>query len=64
MYWWQGKIEEINEAVLLCKTFQKNLPALKKKVKELHSYETPCIKAIDADELNPDYIKWMKEVVK
>lgn len=64
MYWWKHSIEEINESVLLCKTFEKRLSKIKKRVKELHSYEVPCIKAINAEELNADYTKWMKEVIK
>ena len=64
MYAWQGAIEETNEALLLCKTFEKNLPKVAKRAKELHRYEIPCIKAIDARELNPEYAKWMEKVMR
>lgn len=64
MFWWDGELEEINESLLLCKTFEGKLGKIKKRVKELHRYEIPCIKAIDAEELNADYVKWMKEVMK
>lgn len=64
MYLEEGKIEEINEAILLCKTDKSKLPKITKTVKELHFYETPCIKAIDAEQLNEDYSKWMKKTMK
>ncbi|MEM0360648.1 MAG: divalent-cation tolerance protein CutA [Candidatus Diapherotrites archaeon] len=64
MYLNEGKTEEINEALLLCKTEKEKLAKITKTVKEMHSYETPCIKAIDAEQLNQDYAKWMKKVMK
>jgi len=33
-------------------------------VKELHSYEVPCIVSLPIEKGNPDYLKWIKESTK
>ena len=38
-YWWQGKIERAEEAVMLVKTRASLAEAVRKAVKELHSYD-------------------------
>ncbi len=43
IYHWKGKIESGQEYVLICKTTREKFTKLKKKVKQLHSYELPVI---------------------
>lgn len=43
IYWWQGKIETCEEYALICKTKRDEFTKLKKKVKQLHSYQLPVI---------------------
>ena len=64
MYWWEGKIEEANETVLIAKTTKKLFPKLSKKVKSIHSYSCPCILQIPVTGGNKEYIKWLVENVK
>ena len=45
IYWWEGKVQEASEAVLILKTTQARLEALVNRVKALHSYDCPCIEA-------------------
>jgi periplasmic divalent cation tolerance protein len=61
MYWWKGKIEEVNETVLIAKTTKKLFPKLAKKVKSLHSYSCPCILQIPVTDGNSEYLKWLTE---
>lgn len=61
IYWWKGKIEKNREAVLLVKTQKKLISKLIKKVKELHSYECPCIEVLPITGGNPEYLAWLKE---
>lgn len=43
LYWWKGKIEKAKEGVLFVKT-KKNLKGkVIRRIKELHSYDSPCI---------------------
>lgn len=43
IYHWQGKIESGEECVLLCKARREKFTQIKKKVKQLHSYQLPVI---------------------
>jgi periplasmic divalent cation tolerance protein len=64
MYWWEGKIEEANETVLIAKTTKKLFPKLSKKVKSIHSYSVPCILQLEVKGGNKEYVKWLLENVK
>ena len=59
MYWWKGKIEVSNEAVLIAKTTKKLFPKLSKKVKAIHSYYVPCILQIPVTDGNKEYVDWL-----
>ena len=48
-YWWQGRIEQANEAVLIAKTQSNLVPAVIKRVKALHSYHSSGKTAQEAD---------------
>jgi len=63
LYWWEGKIQDDNEVVVIAKTLEKNYNKIKEEVKKMHSYDVPCILKIDA-EANESYDKWVKEEVK
>lgn len=60
MYWWENKIQEDKEVVLLVKTGEKNYEKVKEEVQKLHSYEIPCILRIKA-EANEEYNKWVEK---
>jgi periplasmic divalent cation tolerance protein len=63
LYWWEGKIEEAKEYVLIVKTKRENWNRLKTEVKKIHPYTTPCIAKINV-ESNKEYEDWLKNVVK
>ena len=58
-YWWQGKIERAEEAVMLIKTRASIAEAVTAAVKELHSYTTPAIMVLPVDSLEPAYQQWI-----
>lgn len=59
MYWWQDKIEEGNEVVLIAKTTQEKASETEKAIKKIHPYSTPCIIKIKT-EVNKEYFEWIK----
>ena len=59
IYWWQGKLTEDREAVLIAKTRAELLPALTERVKALHSYSTPCVVALPILAGNAGYLAWL-----
>ena len=63
MYWWNNKIQDDKEFVIIAKTTEKNYEKIKGEVKKVHSYDTPCILKIKA-EAEEDYGKWVREVIK
>lgn len=63
-YWWKGKLEEARECVLIAKTKDVLVDKVIKRIKELHSYECPCIIALSIEEGNPDFLDWIKKETK
>jgi len=63
LYWWKREIEKSKEVVLIAKTLKKNLNRMREIVKREHPYTIPFIGVISAD-VNEEYFKWMKEVLK
>lgn len=57
---WEGKLENGDEWIILAKTMPEKFKELEPIVKELHSYEIPCILGIPVDE-NSEYLDWAKE---
>ena len=60
-YWWEGKVCQDAEALMLMKTMPDKLEALKKTLTRLHSYEVPeLIVTPIVDGLAP-YLNWVRE---
>lgn len=60
IYWWEGKVQNGSESLLVAKTKESAVPALIEKVKSLHSYKTPCIVSLPITEGNPDFLRWIE----
>ena len=58
-YRWEGKLRRGREAVLILKTSSARLRRLIAKVKQLHSYDCPCIEAIRVDAGFKPYLDWV-----
>jgi periplasmic divalent cation tolerance protein len=61
VYWWQGKLTEDREAVLIAKTRADLVPALTERVRALHSYTVPCVVALPIVDGNPAYLGWLEQ---
>jgi periplasmic divalent cation tolerance protein len=57
-YWWQGKLEQAGEVLLLVKTSAEQFDAVAEIVRANHSYECPEIVALDPCEMAPAYRAW------
>ena len=64
MYWWDGEVQEDAEVVLIAKTTRDLLDELTARVKQVHSYDVPCIVALPIEGGNRDFIDWIGEVTK
>jgi len=61
LYRWQGNIEEDEEYALLIKTKTALVDAVTARIRELHSYETPCIISFTIESGWPPYLDWIRE---
>ncbi len=61
---WEGEIKQEKEFAMLCKTTQDKIPQLKKRVKEIHSYEIPAILIIEIKEGNEEFLRWVDKCLE
>jgi periplasmic divalent cation tolerance protein len=59
VYRWKDAVEQADEAVLLVKTLAARFDAVAARIKQLHSYETPCVLEIPLGRGDPDYAAWL-----
>ena len=63
IYNWEGELKTETETVLLLKTTTEKLDPLVKRLKQIHSYECPCIIAMGIQQGNTDFLNWIAEEV-
>jgi periplasmic divalent cation tolerance protein len=59
IYWWQGKVQETEEAVLIMKTTADRVGELIALAKEMHTYECPCIEAWPITDGHRPFLDWI-----
>lgn len=62
-FWWQERIEKAEEFLVFMKSDEKLFERLAKKVKGMHSYETPEILAIPIVRGWTPYMEWLNAVL-
>ncbi len=62
IYMWEGEVKGALEFALIVKT--SSYDEVEKRVKELHSYENPCIVAFELKDGSKEFIDWIKSVCK
>jgi periplasmic divalent cation tolerance protein len=58
-YWWEGKIERGEEAVMLIKTRASLAEPVRAAVKEMHAYATPAILVLPVESVDQTYLGWI-----
>lgn len=59
IYRWKGRIENLTEAVLILKTEERLVMQTIEAVKELHSYEVPCVLSLPIEQGFEGYLNWL-----
>ena len=59
LFWWEDKIDEEKESLLLVKTRAELFREVVNVVQGIHSYEVPEIIALPLVEGNPEYLTWL-----
>jgi len=63
VFHWDGKLCRESEAVLILKTTADKADALTARIKELHSYECPCIVILPIEGGNKSFLEWISREV-
>lgn len=58
-YWWEGKIERAEEAVMIVKTRASLADPVAAMVKALHGYTTPAIMVLPVESADAAYYAWI-----
>lgn len=58
---WQGKIENEREFGMIIKTKKRLVEKVIKRLKNLHSYEVPCIISLPIEKGFEKFLKWVEE---
>jgi periplasmic divalent cation tolerance protein len=56
---WEGAVQEGSEAILLAKTRADLVPAATRLLVEKHSYELPCVVALDLQPGHQPFLDWI-----
>ena len=59
IYWWEGAVTEDDEVSLLVKTREELVDKVVEKVKEIHSYDCPCVVSFPISGGNPAFLEWI-----
>lgn len=65
VYHWQGEVCEEEEVSLILKTRDDLVDRLVEKVRDLHSYDCPCVVSLPISSGNADFLDWIdSETIK
>lgn len=64
IYFWEDKLCNEKEVLLIIKTKSILYNQLEKRIKDLHSYKVPEIILLTIEQGNPDYLKWIEKSTK
>ena len=63
-FWWRGKIEHCDEALMIIKSKSEVFDELVESVRAIHSYKVPEILAVPVHRGFAEYLAWMDGVIK
>ena len=63
-YFWEGKVVNESEHLLLIKTLPENYAGLEKFIQINHSYDVPEIVALRAEQVAESYLGWMQSYLR
>ena len=61
LYWWQGEIRRAQECVIWAQTTEERYSFLESCVREVHSYQVPCILAVPVAKGAAHFLQWIEE---
>lgn len=59
VYRWKGRIERGTEAAIIVKTTARRWAALRAAIRRDHTYECPCVLALEVQRGEPAFLQWI-----
>lgn len=63
VFWWEGKVDQAQEALLILKSKKSLFKEILKTVKKMHSYKVPEVIALPIVQGSQDYLQWINQSV-
>lgn len=64
LFFWEGRLEEESESLMIIKTTQDQYPQLEKALHDAHSYDVPEIIALPIAQGSQAYLDWVEKSTK
>ncbi len=64
LYWWEGKIQDEQEVVIVAKTGAALVEKLTERVISMHSYICPCVVSIPIEKGHAAFLDWIEAVIQ
>ena len=61
VYSWEGKLEKLEEILIVLKTIPEKVQDCKKLILKYHNYDVPELIVLDGDIIEDDYEAWFNE---
>ena len=61
IYWWEGKIQDDGEVIIIAKTKKSLVAELIEKVKSMHNYDCPCVVSLPIVDGNKEFLGWVEK---
>lgn len=63
IYRWQGELAQEEEVPLILKSTTELGDRIIEKIKQIHSYDSPCVVALNIENGNPEFLNWIQKEV-
>lgn len=64
LYWWEGKIQDEREVVIVAKTSAALVEELTERVISMHSYSCPCVVSVPILKGHQAFLDWIGDVTQ
>lgn len=63
LFWWQGKVDQAHESLLIIKTMARQYASLRRTVRAHHPYEVPEIIGLPITNAHRPYLAWIRDAL-
>ena len=63
-FYWEGEVQSEEEFLIIGKTRTDAVDDLVARVKEIHSYDVPCVITWELKNGNPEFLQWIDDEVQ